>query len=413
MPLLSSTAYLQSPASPTAPQPFYAPIELLLASYIPHHVAQIQLMPRDRGFRDAKTLWKLQTDVASYLWRLKFVKSHNAWTSRLPLAAHDHAANRAAGAHYRHRHAGQRTSGGAVRPISANDGHAVAVKDNIVTNALPSSAASNILKGYVAPENATVVRLLEEAGMLVLGKTNMDEFGMGSHSLNSAFGPVVNGHKPAAISVGGSSGGSALAVASGLCHFAVGTDTGGSVRLPAAYLNLVGFKPSYGLISRYGVVPYANSLDTVGMLARSCLDVFLLFKILNEPDSKDPTCLDPSTRQRIQRRRLERVSVWRGDAVHALPGIDPLTWRADLHAQEHPSAKREIEGFKGPVDYRRRIGVPTEYNIQELQPEVRAAWNRTLSLLAGFGHTIVPISLPSTKQALSAYYVPGSCRSLV
>lgn len=362
-------------------------------------------MPRDRGFRDAKTLWKLQTDVARYLWRLKFAQSHNAWTTRLPLTAHDHAANRAAGAHYRHRHAGQRTREGAVRPISPNDGHAVAVKDNIVTTALPSSGASNILKGYVAPENATVVRLLEDAGMLVLGKTNMDEFGMGSHSLNSAFGPVVNGHKLAAISVGGSSGGSALAVASGLCHFAIGTDTGGSVRLPAAYLNLVGFKPSYGLISRHGVVPYANSLDTVGMFARSCLDIFLLFKILNEPDSKDPTCLDPSTRQRIQLMRRERVSVWQGDTVHALPGIDPRTWRADLNSQEDSFPKPKLQGLKGPVDYRRRIGVPTEYNIHELQPEVRAAWTRTLSLLTGFGHTIVPISIPSTKQALSAYYV--------
>ncbi len=358
-------------------------------------------MPRDRGFRDARTLSKLQTDVSRYLWRLKFSQAKNAWTTRLPLIAHDRAAQRAAEALYRHRYAGRR----AVFPVSPNDGHAVAVKDNIVTTALPSSAASNILKGYVAPQNATVVRLLEDAGMLVLGKTNMDEFGMGSHSLSSAFGPVVNGHNLAAISVGGSSGGSALAVATGLCHFAIGTDTGGSVRLPAAYLNLVGFKPSYGLISRHGVVPYANSLDTVGLLAQSCLDIFLLFKILNEPDPKDPTSLDPSTRQRIQLMRRKRLSVWQGDTVHALPGLDPRPWLADLKTREDSSPKPKIQGLKGPVDYRRRIGVPTEYNIQELQPEVRAAWTRTLSMLTGFGHTIVPISLPSTKQALSAYYV--------
>lgn len=112
--------------------------------------------------------------------------------------------------------------------------------------------------------------------MIVLAKTNMDEFGMGSHSTLSAYGPVVNGSKDS-LSAGGSSGGSALAVAQNLVHVGIGTDTGGSVRLPAAYMSLVGFKPSYGMISRNGVVPYANSLDTVGILATSASDVRLTF----------------------------------------------------------------------------------------------------------------------------------------
>jgi len=130
----------------------------------------------------------------------------------------------------------------------------------------------------MAPRNSTVARRLEDAGMVLLAKTNMDEFGMGSHSTHSAFGPVYNGVGDAALSVGGSSGGSALAVAAGTVHTAIGTDTGGSVRLPAAYLGLVGFKPSYGRISRYGVIPYSNSLDTVGIIAKSCLDIFLTFR---------------------------------------------------------------------------------------------------------------------------------------
>ena len=358
-------------------------------------------MPRDRGYRYARTLGKLQTDVSRYLGRLRYNQSLNAWTTQLPLNEHDNVAKRTAHAYYRHLYAENRWFG----PISPNDGHAVAVKDNIVTAGLPSSSASNILRGYVAPENATVVRLLESAGMVVLGKTNMDEFGMGSHSLNSAFGPVVNGHRTFAISAGGSSGGSAMAVATDFCHFAIGTDTGGSVRLPAAYLSLVGFKPSYGLISRYGVVPYANSLDTVGIFAKSCLDVFLLFKILNEPDPNDPTCLEPFTRQRIQLMKRERLSARQGDPVHLLPGADPRTSVTTLPLAKDFPPRRVIEGFKGQVDYRRRIGVPAEYNIEEMHPGVRAAWNRTLSMLAGLGHTIVPISLPSTKQALSAYYV--------
>lgn len=357
-------------------------------------------MPRDRGYRDPRTLRKLQSDVSSYLERLALTRRQRLWTTRLPLSAHDNVAKRAAAGHYRHQNARYPRLF-----LSPNDGHAVAIKDNIVTTALPTSAASNILRGYVPSENSTVGRLLDEAGVLVIGKTNMDEFGMGSHSLNSAFGPVTNGVGAQAVSAGGSSGGSGLAVAAGLCHFAIGTDTGGSVRLPAAYLNLIGFKPSYGMISRYGVIPYANSLDTVGLFAKSCFDVFLLMRILDEPDPKDPTCLDLSTRRRIKLMKRERLSVRQGDPFHVLPTTDLMRWNAKDFEDGKNYLPPRVQGFKGPVDFRRRIGVPTEYNIQEMLPEVRAAWARTLSMLTSFGHTIVPISLPSTKQALSAYYV--------
>lgn len=157
----------------------------------------------------------------------------------------------------------------------------IAIKDNICTKDFRTTCASNVLGDFKSPYNATVVELLQKAGAAIIGKTNMDEFGMGSHNIQSRFGAVKNYAGSAtngeALSAGGSSGGSAMAVKEGRAWAALGTDTGGSVRLPAAYTGLVGFKPSSGLLSRYGVVAYANSLDTVGILARSPDAVRLVF----------------------------------------------------------------------------------------------------------------------------------------
>lgn len=286
-----------------------------------------------------------------------------------------------------------------------NRGFTVSVKDNIVTSSLTTSAASDVLRGFVAPEDAQVVKLLKEAGMVVVGKTNMDEFGMGSHSTFSAFGPVKNGIGHSALSVGGSSGGAAYSVAANFCHCAIGTDTGGSVRLPAAYLGLVGFKPSYGRISRNGVIPYANSLDTVGLLGRTCLDVWFLYLALDHPDPKDPTCLSPSSRERISQVKLQRR---RAESDHVVRMM-ARGLRNEASPKDREAAWRTKEGHAQKVAHfpskRRRVGVPTEYNIAELLPEVRDAWNRTLTILQDQGHEIVPVSLPSTPQALSAYYV--------
>jgi aspartyl-tRNA(Asn)/glutamyl-tRNA(Gln) amidotransferase subunit A len=142
------------------------------------------------------------------------------------------------------------------------------------------------LQGFQSPINANVVNALEQAGMLVIGKTNMDEFGMGSHTTNSYQGPAKNNAVHGMPrSAGGSSGGSALAVLNDQCRVALGTDTGGSVRLPAAYTALIGFKPSYGRLSRYGLIPYANSLDTVGIIGRDCEDIFRTFGERTEPPS--------------------------------------------------------------------------------------------------------------------------------
>ncbi|KAF8541685.1 amidase signature domain-containing protein [Trichophaea hybrida] len=204
------------------------------------------------------------------------------------------------------------------------------------------------------------------------GETIWMSFGMGSHSTFSIHGAVRKpGHlHMEALSAGGSSGGSAAAVAAGMCDMALGTDTGGSVRLPASYCSIIGFKPSYGLLSRWGVVAYANSLDTVGILGRSTVDVKNVFKHLNHHDPNDPTSIFQDTRRRVGKR------------------LD------DLH---HLAAEKTAR--------RLRIGLPIEYNVAELTPQVRDVWERTLEYLAANDAEVVPISLPSTKAALPAYYI--------
>ncbi|KAH0491730.1 hypothetical protein TgHK011_003141 [Trichoderma gracile] len=246
----------------------------------------------------------------------------------------------------------------------------LAVKDNITTEEFPTQCASGILGQHASPFEATIVRQLRARGASIVGKTNMDEFGMGSHSTHSVHGPVRN---PLAatgedVSAGGSSGGSAVAVAVGDADVALGTDTGGSVRLPAAYTGIVGYKPSYGMLSRFGVVPYANSLDTVGLLARDVEPIRkLVFDtgLYEEHDANDPTSLSLATRQRCSK---------------AFPSNPP-----DLSQLT--------------------IGVPVEYNIAELDPSIRDAWVAAASALESQGARIVPVSLPSTKEALCAYYI--------
>lgn len=202
----------------------------------------------------------------------------------------------------------------------------------------------------------------------------MDEFGMGSHSTHSAHGPVLNPNFSSPRSAGGSSGGSAVAVRLGEADVALGTDTGGSVRLPAAYTGVVGYKPSYGMISRWGVVPYANSLDTVGFFAR---DVDLIHGLvfggglIEKHDENDPTSLGKETRERCFSRMRSRF---------------PLRERFDT-----PS---EIT-----------IGIPQDYRIAELHPSILAAWAQAEEALKKWGARIVPVRLPTTKAALPAYYV--------
>ncbi|WPG99264.1 Hypothetical protein R9X50_00207500 [Acrodontium crateriforme] len=247
---------------------------------------------------------------------------------------------------------------------SPTNGKTVAIKDNIITACSPTTAASTILNGYIAPYDATVVKTLRDNGFVIARKTNLDEFGMGSHNQHSAAGPALNlySRNGEAVSPGGSSGGSAIAVASGECWAALGTDTGGSVRLPAAYTGVVGFKPSYGRLSRWGVIQYANSLDTVGILAQQVDNARQIFRCLDHYDAMDPTSQPQSVRERSR------------------------------------SAERTTEKSL-------KIGIPVEYNISELSPAVRSSYLDLLDRLQAAGHTLHTVSLPSTQQALSAYYV--------
>ncbi len=234
----------------------------------------------------------------------------------------------------------------------------VAVKDNLCTLGQPTTCASKILAGYVPPYDATVVARLRAAGAIVLGKTNLDEFAMGASTENSGFGPSRNPHDLKRVP-GGSSGGSAAAVAAGLAPLALGSDTGGSVRQPAALCGLVGLRPTYGAVSRYGLVAFASSLDQVGPLALNVDDCTLLMEVIGGHDERDST---------------SRPGPFRGPAAgDALTGL--------------------------------RIGIPAEYHADGLDPEVRAAVARVEQLAVAAGARLVPVSLPLTQYAIPTYYL--------
>jgi aspartyl-tRNA(Asn)/glutamyl-tRNA(Gln) amidotransferase subunit A len=240
----------------------------------------------------------------------------------------------------------------------------VAVKDLFCTKGVPSQAGSRILEGYQPPYSATVVEKLSQAGAPLLGKTNQDEFAMGSSNENSAYGPVLNPWDRGRVP-GGSSGGSAAAVAAGLAPWAIGTDTGGSIRQPAALCGIVGLKPTYGACSRYGMIAFASSLDQAGPLTRDVTDAALLLGQMIGQDPCDSTSL-------------------------AFPGsIEPPT--AD-----------DLRGV--------RLGVPEELLGGDdegagVEAGVRANFEATLKLAEQLGATVVPCRLPHAPHALSAYYL--------
>jgi aspartyl-tRNA(Asn)/glutamyl-tRNA(Gln) amidotransferase subunit A len=237
----------------------------------------------------------------------------------------------------------------------------VAVKDLFCTEGVPSQAGSRILEGYRPPYTATVVRKLADAGAPLLGKTNQDEFAMGSSNENSGFGPVLNPWDTTRVP-GGSSGGSAAAVAAGLAPWAIGTDTGGSIRQPAALCGIVGMKPTYGACSRYGMIAFASSLDQAGPLTRDVTDAALLLRYMVGRDHCDSTSLEFP----------EEI---------ATPSADSL---------------------KGI-----RLGVPEELTGSDggVEPGVRERFEETLKLAEGLGASIEPCRLPHAPHALSAYYL--------
>lgn len=259
----------------------------------------------------------------------------------------------------------------------------VAVKDNIATLTLPTTCASRILEGYVSPFEATVVRKLRAAGAAVIGKTNMDEFAMGSSTENSAFGPTRNpidrGRVP-----GGSSGGSAAAVASGVVRIALGSETGGSVRQPAAFCGIVGIKPTYGRVSRYGLVAYASSLDQVGVFGRTVHDAAVALEVIAGHDPLDATSIDVPVPSLVAAVDLAAAPT---PAVHTSTAI-PRT------------CDREHQPLAGLV-----IGRPREYFPATLDPRLVARCDHALELLATLGAEIREVSLPSTDLAIPVYYI--------
>ena len=251
-------------------------------------------------------------------------------------------------------------------PLPALAGIPVGIKDVLVVKSAPSTAGSKILKGYEPPYDATAVQKLEAAGAVLLGKLNCDEFAMGSSNENSAYGAVRNPIDPERVP-GGSSGGSAAAVAANLAVATLGTDTGGSIRQPASFCGVVGVLPTWGRVSRYGLIAFASSLDRIGPFAANVRDAATLLGVLAGHDPKDATS-SPS-----------------------------------------PVEDYAAESDKGAEGL--RIGVPAEYFGEGLDPEVRAAIEKGIEDLKAAGCTIKPISLPHTRYAIPTYYLVATAEA--
>jgi len=236
----------------------------------------------------------------------------------------------------------------------------VAVKDNIATTTLSTSCGSKILQGWVSPYEATAVTRLRAAGAVIIGKTNMDEFAMGSSTENSAFGKTLNPLDHTRVP-GGSSGGSAAAVAAGICRIAYGSETGGSVRQPAAFCGIVGVKPTYGRVSRFGLVAFASSLDHIGVFGATVDDAALGLQVIAGHDPQDATSVD------------RPVDDYRAEAGKPLAGLV--------------------------------VGVPSEYFPASLDAKIRAKCDRAIDVLRGLGAEVRPVSLPHTDLAIPVYYI--------
>jgi aspartyl-tRNA(Asn)/glutamyl-tRNA(Gln) amidotransferase subunit A len=242
----------------------------------------------------------------------------------------------------------------------------IGIKDVLTMDGVRTTCASRMLENYLPPYTATAVERLEAAGAVSLGKLNMDEFAMGSSNENSAFGPVLHPTHPDRVP-GGSSGGSGTAVAADLCVAALGTDTGGSIRLPASFCGVVGLKPTYGRISRYGQIAFASSLDQIGPMTRTVHDAAVLTRVMAGADERDSTTSGAA------------VEDW-GEVV-----------------DQAMASSNALSGL--------RVGIPAEYFIDGIDAEVRASIERAIEFLKAQGARVVPISLPHTPYAVSTYYV--------
>src|SRR5882724_6074452 len=251
-------------------------------------------------------------------------------------------------------------------PLPPLAGVPVAIKDVMVTKGVRTTAGSKVLENFIPPYDCTAVTRLEAAGAIVLGKMNCDEFAMGSSNENSAYGPVRNPRDPSRVP-GGSSGGSAAAVAAGMAVATLGSDTGGSIRQPASFCGVVGLKPTYGRVSRYGLIAFASSLDHIGPFTNTVKDAALVLRTIAGRDPMDSTSADVPVPNCV----------------------------AELEAP--------VEGL--------RVGVAKEYFGDGLDPEVRAAVEAAIEKLGELGCEIVPVSLPHTEYAIPTYYIVATAEA--
>lgn len=235
-------------------------------------------------------------------------------------------------------------------------GMPIAIKNNILIKGKKATAGSKILENYIAPYDATVIVKLKEAGAIFIGSTNLDEFAMGSSTENSAFGVTKNPHDLERVA-GGSSGGSVAAVAMGGAVAAIGTDTGGSVRQPASFCGVVGFKPTYGAVSRHGLIAMGSSLDQAGIVTNSVADVEIIYDVIHGVDKYDATTITEDTYPKIEKK--------------------------DTY----------------------KIGIPRDFLQDGVDEDVRQRFDETIELLKEAGHEVIDVSLPYFKQGLAAYYI--------
>lgn len=239
------------------------------------------------------------------------------------------------------------------------------IKDNISTKDIQTTCGSKILSNYIPSYDAFVVSLIKKEGGIIIGKTNMDEFGMGSTTENSAYGPTLNPIDETRVP-GGSSGGSAAAISSGIVDMALGSDTGGSIRCPASYCGIVGLKPTYGKVSRYGLIAYSNSFEQIGPMGKSINDVEKLFSVISKHDSNDSTSLN----------------------------VNDTSIKEDYE-------KKNIK----------KIGLPKEYFEKGVDPNIKDRIKEIAYKLEENGYEIINCTLPSLKYALAAYYVVCTCEA--